>query len=118
MKDSVTDVVVFHTRNPRYGSVEVKFRDVEAARRNSTKELRTLEWVLYPTYLGKGMARLRVVRVLIESDPELLSAATLERASENTEIIQISRNHQVYWWIHDIELELVINIEALQNILQ
>lgn len=42
LKDSVT-YLVFHTRGPWYGSLDVKFSDAEATRRNSAKEFRRAE---------------------------------------------------------------------------
>lgn len=68
----------------------MKFIKEETAKRNSVQTIKTEEWALYPMYLGKSIARVRVSRVESYNESGWLVAAILEGTREDMEQLNLT----------------------------
>lgn len=71
---------------------------------------------MYPTYLGRRMAHIRVRKVPLEIEPEVLATSILEGTKEETEIGQASKTLQVNQWEFGLELFLLLSEKNFRKI--
>lgn len=90
-----------------YGTVMVRYVSEEIAKKYAIQAIKTNEWILYPMYLGKYIARIRAGSVDPDVRPEWIAASILNR-TEGTKIIQVSSTQQFQRWGYGVEFFLSI----------
>lgn len=103
--------VIFYTGDAKFCFIETKLKNRETAVSNAMKQLRIEEWILFPTYLGKRVAQVRVGRIQPEIEAAWLAVAVLQGMSDEAEIIQVTKPQQLNWYGFGLELFLSISEE-------
>lgn len=62
--------ISFCIRGIHYGQIKARFTTEELARKNATKTVETMEWILYPSFLGRRTVRVRMGGIYTEIESE------------------------------------------------
>lgn len=83
---------IFYAIDTNFGTIEVKFANVQLPATHATSNVKTEGWVFFPNTFGRRVTRLRVGREPPDTKVKKLVEADLPDTSKKVEIVQASNS--------------------------
>lgn len=90
-------------RGEYFGTVEIVFKTEEAAVKVAKKTMENIEWLLFPSYMGKVVKNIKVGVILPKIEPARIVAVVLKNIQSYT-ILSISQRETLFFWGYGVEI--------------
>ncbi|XP_029640472.1 uncharacterized protein LOC115215450 [Octopus sinensis] len=108
--------ITYINRGRRFGTVEVRFRTEEIAKRLSTEPQKAGNLVLLPLYKGRRTSKIVMRNIPPEADASCLVAAVMLGLKEKINILQATVEEEGFWQGQIITMAIQAEAQTLEEI--